>query len=132
MSLFNNIAQNGVSNGRAKKSYSLDEILVALDMQQNGVSKEDIASALSTTVHSLNYKIFEKQAKFKDGVKCRSIMKYLYVDHTDLNSELVDGETFAKRLFEAYGEEYKGESDVESRINSWCDANDIQQTEVSA
>lgn len=137
MSFLDNFAKNVSKGGRSRTNLTLAQVLVALSMADEGVEKDVIADALGMSKHQLNYKIFEKQATFsrkdKEGnlikeTKCRSIMRHLYEDHTDPNSKLIDGETFAQRLFEAFGEEYIGPESVDAVIDQWK----ADQTEATA
>lgn len=102
--MFNKFTQAVQGNGGGRgERYELNEVLAILDMANNEVTREEIASITGRSKDSLNYKVFEKQTTIKGKTSCRSILKHMYVDHTAKGSGFVDGETFLRRLYESYG-----------------------------
>lgn len=102
--MFNKFTQAVQGNGAGRgERYELNEVLAILDMANNEVSREEIATITGRSKDSLNYKVFEKQTTIKGKTSCRSILKHMYTDHTLKGSGFVDGETFLRRLYEAYG-----------------------------
>lgn len=91
------------NNGQRGEKYELNEVLAILDMANNEVSREEIANITGRSKDSLNYKVFEKQTTIKGKTSCRSILRHMYEDHTVKGSKFVDGETFLRRLYAAYG-----------------------------
>ena len=143
MNLFDNVAKTAQKAGKgrgASAKIGLIEIIVAHTLARLEYEKKVIADLLGVTVNVLNYKVFEKQATFvkkdKDGneigeeTKCRSAYKFLYEDHTDPESGLVDGETFATRLFAAYGEEYTGQEQIDQMVEQWKEDNGFTEEEA--
>jgi len=104
-----------------RESYSLNEILAIVHMASvASLDKKTIAGLTGRSVHSLNYKIFEGKTTINGKTQVRSIRKHFYADPTSLtNNEQVDWETAVKGLFAEYNAEYKGESDIEARIDEY-------------
>ena len=85
-----------------------------------GLDKATIAQLTGRSKDSLNYKIFEGKVTINGKTQVRSVRRYFYVDPKSLtNNEQVDWETAVKAMFADYGETYKGEEDIESRIEQY-------------
>lgn len=134
--MFNNLVQSAKTSNRGSgKKLTLAEVLAIYDMFNEGIEKADICRLVGRVdedgkpqVNSLTYHLFEKQATFtkkrkgqpdEQEVKCRSLMRHLYQDHTDPDTELVDEETFVKRLFEEFGVEFEGLEQAEKMIEDY-------------
>jgi len=128
MGVFGNFTAKVQAGGKGSKGedYVLDECLVALDMSNNGVPREVIATLLRRSKDSLNYKIFEKQTTIKGKTQVRSILRHMYVTPDKKGGEFRSEEDFLKRLFKSFDQEYKGEADIEARILAYCEANEIE------
>ena len=119
--LFNAFQTKSSAKGGSRESYSLNEILAIIHMSAvAGLDKATIAQLTGRSKDSLNYKIFEGKVTINGKTQVRSIRKYFYADPKSLtNNDQVDWETAVKALFADHGAEYKGEEDVEARIEEY-------------
>lgn len=118
------------SSARGEAKYGLNEILAILDMVNNDVSKEDIAKITGRSKDSLNYKIFEGQTTINGKTNVRSVKRHWFVDPTKKGSEMRSTEDALKSLFAAHSEEYKGEEDVQARIDAYAQARENVEAAV--
>lgn len=116
--MFANFTNAVQGKGSNRSDYTLNEILAILDMINNGVTKEEIAKITGRSKDSLNYKIFEGQTTINGKTNVRSIKRHWYVDPTVKGSALRSTEDALRSLFEAHGEVYQGEADVQARIDA--------------
>ena len=107
--------------GGSREAYSLNEILAIVHMSAvEGLDKATIAALTGRSKDSLNYKIFEGKVTINGKTQVRSIRKHFYADpKSPTNNQQVDWETAVKSLFADHNEEYKGESDIEARIEAY-------------
>lgn len=125
MSLFNKFTDKVQgTTGRSEAKYGLNEILAILDMANNDVSKEDISKITGRSKDSLNYKIFEGQTTINGKTNVRSVKKHWFAEPTKKGSEMRSTEDALKSLFTAFGEEYKGEEDIQARIDAYAASRD--------
>lgn len=118
--MFANFSAKVQTKGKSRDEYILDEVLAILDMVENGVSKEEIATITGRSKDSLNYKIFEGQTTINEKTNVRSVKRFWYKNpKVKAEDNLVDTETALKALFAHYKAEWKGEEDVQARIEAF-------------
>ena len=107
--------------GGTKETYTLNEILAIIHMSVvAGLDKATISQLTGRSKDSLNYKIFEGKVTINGKTQVRSVRRYFYADPKSLtNNDQVDWETAVKAMFADYGEVYKGEEDIEARIEQY-------------
>ena len=119
--LFGAFQTKSSSKGGSRETYSLNEILAIIHMSAvEGLDKATIAALTGRSKDSLNYKIFEGKVTINGKTQVRSIRRYFYADpKSPTNNEQVDWESAVKALFADHGAEYKGEGDIEARIEQY-------------